>query len=93
MTENDEGEQRKYGMDLKIIIVGDLSTGKTSILNRFINGTFEQNSRATIAPEFSYKIIKSIAFLILYPFKALVLKQPKQFLSSENFFKDSMSSL
>ena len=59
MIENDKSEKRKYGMDLKIIIVGDLSTGKTSILNRFINGTFEQNSRATIAPEFSYKIIKS----------------------------------
>ena len=54
---NDGG--KKFGMDLKIIIVGDLSTGKTSIINRYINGKFEKLNKATIAPEFSYKIIYS----------------------------------
>ena len=55
---NDE-TSKKYGIDLKIIIVGDLSTGKTSILNRYINEKFDPKNKATIAPEFSYKIINS----------------------------------
>ena len=52
---NEEG--KKFGKDLKIIIVGDVSTGKTSILNRYINQKFEKTNKTTIAPEFSYKII------------------------------------
>ena len=59
MEESFEETAKKYGIDLKIIIVGDLSTGKTSILNRYINQKFEPKNRTTIAPEFSYKIIKS----------------------------------
>ena len=51
-------DNRKFGTDLKIIIVGNLSSGKTSIINRYINNTFEEHCRATIAPEFSYKTIK-----------------------------------
>ena len=47
---NEEG--KKFGKDLKIIIVGDISTGKTSILNRYINQKFEKTNKATIAPEF-----------------------------------------
>ena len=52
-------EERKFGMDLKIIIVGDVSTGKTSIINRYINEKFETLNKTTLSPEFSYKIIKS----------------------------------
>ena len=59
MEESIEETPKKYGIDLKIIIVGDLSAGKTSILNRYINEKFDPKNKATIAPEFSYKIIKS----------------------------------
>ena len=59
MEESIEESAKKYGIDLKIIIVGDLATGKTSIINRYINEKFDSKNRATIAPEFSYKIIKS----------------------------------
>ena len=52
-------EEKKFGMDLKIIIVGDVSTGKTSIINRYINEKFETLNKTTLSPEFSYKIIKS----------------------------------
>ena len=52
-------DNRRFGTDLKIIILGDLSTGKTSLINRYIHNTFEEQCRATIAPEFSYKVIKS----------------------------------
>ena len=59
MEESIDESAKKYGIDLKIIIVGDLATGKTSIINRYINEKFDPKNRATIAPEFSYKIIKS----------------------------------
>ena len=59
MEENKEEEEKKFGMDLKIIIVGDISTGKTSIINRYINEKFETLNKTTLSPEFSYKIVKS----------------------------------
>ena len=44
--------------DLKIIIVGDSGTGKTSFVNRYILNKFTGNYQATIATQFSSKIIK-----------------------------------
>ena len=44
--------------DLKIIIVGDPHTGKTSIIERYIKGTYYENRVATISPEFLTKVIK-----------------------------------
>ena len=40
---------------LKIIIVGDSGTGKTSIITRYIKETFDPNNMATIVPLFSSK--------------------------------------
>ena len=51
-------DNKKFGKDLKVILIGNISTGKTSIINRFIKNIFEEKCRATIAPEFSYKVIK-----------------------------------
>ena len=51
-------DNRRFGTDLKIIIVGNLSTGKTSIINRYMSNNFDPNCRTTIAPEFSYKVVK-----------------------------------
>ena len=56
--EDAQREKVRIGNDLKIIIVGNISTGKTSILNRYINDKFERNCRATIMADFSHKIIK-----------------------------------
>ena len=44
---------------LKIIIVGDSATGKTSIIERYIHKKFSDNSLVTIVPHFYSKIIKS----------------------------------
>ena len=57
MEEVQNGNVR-IGKDIKIIIVGNISTGKTSIINRYINDKFERNCRATIMADFSHKIIK-----------------------------------
>ena len=49
--------QKNKNRDLKIIIVGDSGTGKTSFVNRYILNKFTGNYRATIATQFSSKII------------------------------------
>ena len=45
--------------DIKIIIIGDSETGKTSIIKRYIDNEFSEERITTISPEFSTKIIKS----------------------------------
>ena len=42
--------------ELKIIVVGNSGTGKTSFVNKWIKGTFDENYKATIVSELSYKI-------------------------------------
>ena len=49
---------KRSGKDLKIIIVGDSGTGKTSFVNRYIHNKFAETYSPTIASQFSYKIIK-----------------------------------
>lgn len=44
-------------MSFKVVIVGDAGTGKTSILNRYVNDVFDTNSQATIGVEFAQKDI------------------------------------
>ena len=56
MEENPRGNA---ACDIKIIIVGDSGAGKTSIIERYIKGTFLENRVSTISPEFSTKIINS----------------------------------
>ena len=43
---------------VKLIIVGDSGVGKTNLINRFANDTFQMNSKATIGVEFIYKTLK-----------------------------------
>lgn len=42
--------------DLKIIVVGNAGTGKTSFVNRWTRNTFSETYKATIMSEFGYKI-------------------------------------
>ena len=56
--ENVDLETQEYGNDLKVILVGNVSTGKTSIVDRYINNTFREKIKATISPNFQYKLIK-----------------------------------
>ena len=42
----------------KIIIIGDIATGKTSIINRFIYEKFDIINKATTTPYFYSKVIK-----------------------------------
>ena len=50
--------RKKGNKDLKIIIVGNSFTGKTSLMNRYIYNKFAQTYSITIGSQFSYKIYK-----------------------------------
>jgi len=51
-------DEDKFGADIKLIIIGNSSTGKTSIVNQFINKKFSKEYSATIASDFQYKLLK-----------------------------------
>ena len=51
-------DEDKFGADIKLIIIGNTSTGKTSIVNQFINKKFSKEYSATIASDFQYKLLK-----------------------------------
>ncbi len=43
----------------KILVVGDSNVGKTSIIQRFINKSFNSNQPPTIGCDFATKVIKT----------------------------------
>ena len=45
-------------IDFKIILVGDVAVGKTSIIGRYINNSFDKDYKCTIQAEQQTKIIK-----------------------------------
>ena len=49
-------EPRK--MMLKILVIGNSYSGKTSLVNRFVQNKFDPNYKATVACDFSMKILK-----------------------------------
>ena len=53
----DEGVSVEDLIKLKLIVVGNQGTGKSSILNRFVNDTFEENYQTTIGLDFQSKNI------------------------------------
>ena len=81
-------DNRKFGNDLKVIIVGNISTGKTSILNRYINNEFQKYCKTTIAPQFSYKVIKSQGIIFRIQFWDLPGQERNPIVTSL-FCKDS----
>ena len=54
MSENQIQELPK----IKIIFLGDQGTGKSSILNRFVNDKFDDKYQATVGLDFNSKIVK-----------------------------------
>ena len=52
---DDEDVSGENILKLKLIVIGNQGTGKTCILNRFVNETFEENYQATIGLDFQSK--------------------------------------
>ena len=45
-------------LSFKIIMLGNSSVGKTSIVNRFIGDRFETDYKATVGPDFQFKVLQ-----------------------------------
>jgi small GTP-binding protein len=45
-----------YGMILKIVVIGNSGTGKTSFVNKWTKNVYSETYKATIVSEFGYKI-------------------------------------
>ena len=43
---------------IKVLVIGDQNCGKTSIVNRFIHGTYDNSVQNTVACEYSLKMIE-----------------------------------
>ena len=54
----DLGIEIKYEHLYKIILIGDSSVGKTSILSKYLKGVFPTSPLATVATEFATKLIQ-----------------------------------
>lgn len=54
----DTDEAKNTKNELKIIVIGNSNTGKTSFVNKWTKGTFTDFYKATIVSEFSYKIFQ-----------------------------------
>ena len=47
------GNQKKERFQIKMVVLGDFATGKTSLLNRMITGKFDTYQQATIGAAFN----------------------------------------
>jgi GTPase SAR1 family protein len=43
---------------LKILVIGDVGTGKTSLVNRIVYNSFSEKYKATVGCEFGMKIME-----------------------------------
>ena len=53
-----EENNKNFDLEFKIITLGDSGVGKTSIINRFINDSFNYDEKLTLGIKFSFQIIK-----------------------------------
>ena len=60
--------ENQENITCKVVLVGESGVGKTSIINRYLNNTYNENQKSTFAPEFKNKVLnypeynKSISF-------------------------------
>jgi small GTP-binding protein len=55
---NPSTKQNNFKNDLKIIVIGNSGTGKTSFVNKWTKNAFSDTYKATIVSEFGYKIFE-----------------------------------
>ncbi|KAK9889425.1 hypothetical protein WA026_004695 [Henosepilachna vigintioctopunctata] len=57
MSNANQASIRRRDHLYKILVIGDLATGKTSIIKRYVHRFFSQNYRATIGVDFALKVV------------------------------------
>ena len=50
--------EEEYEMMVKVIIIGDSSVGKTTIMSKYLKNQFNEDSKATVGVEFGSKLFK-----------------------------------
>ena len=58
VIEDIDSKDVKEDYKLKLVVVGDSGVGKTNLIKRFANNTFNSNSKATVGVEFLSKSFK-----------------------------------
>uniref|UniRef100_A0A7E4W9T3 Ras-related protein Rab-32 n=1 Tax=Panagrellus redivivus TaxID=6233 RepID=A0A7E4W9T3_PANRE len=48
----------KKDLLFKILVIGDVSTGKSSVIRRYVHNIFETHYKATIGVDFATKIVQ-----------------------------------
>ena len=60
--------ENQENITCKVVLLGESGVGKTSIINRYLNNTYNENQKSTFAPKFKNKVLnypeynKSISF-------------------------------
>ncbi len=49
---------KRKKFSLKILVVGEPAVGKTSVIRRFSDGTFDENYEHTIGADFNIKVVE-----------------------------------
>ena len=52
-----------YRGDIKILVIGTSYTGKTNFVNKWTKNIFSDSYKATIAPDFGFKIFEDGGYL------------------------------
>jgi small GTP-binding protein len=53
-----EGERQQKEYLYKILVVGDIGVGKTSLIKRYVHNIFSMHYKATIGVDFALKVIQ-----------------------------------